>query len=268
MKLAFSTIGCPEWGWDDIISAASDLGYDGIEVRGIRNEIVVTEIPQFSADHVATTRATLRRLGLAIPCLASGSVVGLAQGREAMLSEARATIDTASALRASYVRVMCENTAAPQNPVDANLVKAALIELGSYAAARSVEVLLETNGYYADSLRLAALFEEIEAPGLGILWDVHHPCRFFGEAPGMTAARIGKWVKYVHIKDSIDDAGQIRYKMLGQGNLPISEFIGTLNDIGYDGWYTLEWVRRWDMSLEEPGIVFAHYVGYMKEMEI
>ena len=35
MKLAFSTLGCPGWMWRDILSAAADLGYDGIEMRGL-----------------------------------------------------------------------------------------------------------------------------------------------------------------------------------------------------------------------------------------
>ena len=39
MKLAFSTIGCPSWSYDEVVSTASDLGYDGFEVRGIGGEI-------------------------------------------------------------------------------------------------------------------------------------------------------------------------------------------------------------------------------------
>jgi sugar phosphate isomerase/epimerase len=53
--------------------------------------------------------------------------------------------------------------------------------------------------------------------------------------------------------------------MLGEGTLPIKDFIAALVDIGYDGWYTLEWIQRWGMTLEEPGIAFAHYIGYMLE---
>ena len=37
-----------------------------------------------------------------------------------------------------------------------------------------------------------------------------------------------------------------------------------LKDGGYDGFYSLEWVKRWDTTLEEPGIVFAHFANYMR----
>lgn len=267
MKLAFSTLGCPEWGWDDVISAASDLGYDGVEIRGLSNELYAPAIPEFSAHHIGETRERLSRLGLSIPCLASACVFGAEAGYHSALAEGKAYIDTAKALGAEFVRVMCEGTAAPEKNVDTTLVKKALVELGCHAADRNVTILLETNGWYADSERLANLFLEVESPGLGILWDVHHPYRFFGEEPRQTMSRIGKWIRYIHIKDSIIENGSVRYKMLGEGTLPIKDFIAALNDIGYDGWYTLEWVRRWDMTLEEPAIAFAHFIGYMRELK-
>ena len=35
MNLSFSTLGCPNWTWREIIAAAVDLRYNGIELRGI-----------------------------------------------------------------------------------------------------------------------------------------------------------------------------------------------------------------------------------------
>ena len=32
MKLAFSTVGCPDFQWSEIYSMAKDLGFDGIEI--------------------------------------------------------------------------------------------------------------------------------------------------------------------------------------------------------------------------------------------
>ena len=45
------------------------------------------------------------------------------------------------------------------------------------------------------------------------------------------------------------------------------EQIELLLQKGYDGYFSLEWVKRWDLTLEEPGIVFAHYVNYMRKLE-
>ena len=50
MKLCFSTIGCPDWRLQEIVSAAKDLGYDAIEVRGLGGEIYAPAAPEFTTD--------------------------------------------------------------------------------------------------------------------------------------------------------------------------------------------------------------------------
>ena len=39
MKIAFSTLGCPDFDWPDIYSMAKDLGFDGIEMRGLGDDL-------------------------------------------------------------------------------------------------------------------------------------------------------------------------------------------------------------------------------------
>lgn len=34
MKIAFSTLGCPDFSWTDIYPMAKDFHFDGIEIRG------------------------------------------------------------------------------------------------------------------------------------------------------------------------------------------------------------------------------------------
>ena len=48
------------------------------------------------------------------------------------------------------------------------------------------------------------------------------------------------------------------------GDLPLEQIIETTQKAGYEGFYSLEWLKRWDVTLEEPGIVLAHYVSYMR----
>ena len=48
MKIAFSTVGCPEWSWNDIYIMAKDLGYNGIELRGLENEMNLLKARPFT----------------------------------------------------------------------------------------------------------------------------------------------------------------------------------------------------------------------------
>ena len=48
MKIAFSALGCPNWSWNDTIAAVKDLGYDGVEIRGIEHQMY---LPQSAATY-------------------------------------------------------------------------------------------------------------------------------------------------------------------------------------------------------------------------
>jgi fatty-acyl-CoA synthase len=72
VKISFSTLACPEYSWSDIYSMAKDIGFDGIEIRGLGNEIFAVNAQPFSENKISDTIKTLERLNLEIPCLSSG----------------------------------------------------------------------------------------------------------------------------------------------------------------------------------------------------
>jgi len=76
MKLAFSTIGCPNWTFDEIFAAAKDLGYNAVEVRGLGHEIYVPKIKEFSDFYIDSTMQRLANAGLTVSMFTSDAVVG------------------------------------------------------------------------------------------------------------------------------------------------------------------------------------------------
>ncbi|MEF9852645.1 MAG: hypothetical protein RR787_01525 [Hydrogenoanaerobacterium sp.] len=66
MKIAFSTLGCPGWSWDEIFATAKDLGFDGIEIRGVGSEIYAPKIKQFLPQNLDNTMQRLKNGGLQI----------------------------------------------------------------------------------------------------------------------------------------------------------------------------------------------------------
>jgi len=72
MKIAFSTLGCPDFNWSDIYSMAKDLGFDGIEIRGLGTNIFSDKAQPFTENQLPETIKKLSKLHLDIPCLSSG----------------------------------------------------------------------------------------------------------------------------------------------------------------------------------------------------
>lgn len=261
MKTAFSTLGCPQWSFSEILSTAVDLGFDGVEFRGVEREIYVPHVKEFTED-ILKTKEKLKSLNIEAAVFTSGAV--LSDGEET-LKEAYDYINTASKFGCPYVRVLADRNPAPEGEIKEEILIQNLINAADYAAEKKISLLIETNGVYCDSDRILNLIQKVDKSNLFIIWDIHHTYRFAGELPHHTVKKIGHLIKHVHLKDSISENGKIVYKLLGDGNVPITDAIKCLKHIGYKGFLCLEWVKRWAADIAEPGIAFPAFIYYIKE---
>lgn len=113
---------------------------------------------------------------------------------------------------------------------------------------------------------MLAFLDRAGSDNCGVLWDVHHTVRFGSESPVETFAALGTYVKHVHLKDSVMRGSRVEYRMMGYGDVPVADAVTLLDRAGFDGFFSLEWVKRWNPDLQEPGIVFAHYKNYMDSL--
>ena len=263
MKISFSTVGCPGWSFGEIVSAARDLGYDGIEIRGVGSELFAPRTHPFSPDGLPATARMLRGASLAIPALDSSCCLGCGDyhNNEA---EGKAYIDLAAKLGAACVRVMISPHPQPE-PADEDAAARMAAALCDYAG-KEVAVLVETNGIFCDTKKLGGFVRSVSRANLGVLWDVHHPLRFGGESVEESFSNIGGFVRHVHLKDSVMKDGAVEYRMAGHGDVPVPDALKLLRGAGYAGYLSLEWVKRWNADLEEPGIVFAHFADYIRRL--
>jgi sugar phosphate isomerase/epimerase len=268
MKLAFSTLACPDWTWGEIQATAVDLGYDGIELRGLNREYFLPDSPLFSAENLELTKKHLEKLRIQISSLTTGSLLQIEdqEKREGYIKEAIAYIKLAAALGVKYVRVLGDIHPEPGVEVQDQLVRDALVELGDCAIDHRVYVLIETNGAYTDSRRLSRLLEEVSHPAVGVLWDCHHTYRFGKESFQETWGILKEHIKYLHLKDSVVEDGKIRYRLFGEGDLPLTELLMILQE-EYQGWLSLEWVKAWEPELEEPSLAIPHFIDAFHRLQ-
>lgn len=268
MKLSFSTLGCPDWTFGEMFAVTSDLGYDGIEIRGIADEIYAPKIPELQPQNIDSTLARLKKTGLEIPILTSGVYLADNPDPEAAEFEVKDYIMLANRMGVKNVRVLGEKGPEPEGTDQLETVKKKYKELCRFAAEFGTDLLIETNGILADSTLMKSFMESVDEPNMGIIWDIHHTVRFFGEKTADTVEKIGKWIKHVHVKDSVRGRnGAITYMLTGYGDIPVDEAYSALSNIGYDGYYSYEWVKRWSRELAEPGVAFYKYVSYMRGLE-
>ena len=260
MKLAFSTLGCPEWSLEQIFEAARTNGYEGVELRFYNGSL---DLLKALADFPGGPRAFRRqfeRVGLEICCLDTSVTLA---APESSLTEGEQMIELALTLGAPYVRVFGGEAAPGESPTD-HLKRASqhLARLGRRAAQRGLKVLVETHDAFPTGAQVASLLQAAGGQGAGALWDLHHPVRM-GESPAQTARLIGAQTHHVHVKDGKPEGG---YTLLGEGDIPLRELAAELHHAGYRGYLSLEWEKAWHPELAEPEVAFPHAARYLSSM--
>ena len=108
---------------------AKDFGFDGIEIRGLGNEIFSVNAQPFKEENLPKTIEKLRSLGLEIPCLTSGACLKFKDKSDAVKEEITAYAELAGKLGASYIRVLGDLEPAPGGEVDDEYVADCLRQL-------------------------------------------------------------------------------------------------------------------------------------------
>ena len=264
MKISFSTLACPDYEWSDIYSMAKDLGFDGIEIRGLGDDIFAVKARPFTEGQISKTVKKLSEIGIEIPCLSSGCCLKDKNNLDEVISEISSYINLAVKLKTPFIRILGDREPMPVDEVDDSYVAEVLVKLADIAKDKGVTLLVETNGVYADTKHLKALLDKVDRIEVAALWDMHHPYRYANENPDETVENLGAYIKYCHVKDSVMVDGKAEYKLMGEGDMPLSEMFEALGKIGYEGYVSLEWVKRWAKNIFSAGVVFPQYADFMK----
>jgi len=267
MKISFSTLGCPEWDLEKIIRSAAKMGYEGIEFRGLLEDLDISRRQEFTAN-LNKTKKLLADYGLSVSGIsisARFAVVDPDEKRE-QFDETRRNMALAADLGAPIVRIyggriprgFTHETIMP-------IIVQNLREIGDEAEDYGVTLALETHDDWVDTSLCAKLMREVNHKRVRILWDLHHPYRMRGEKPEETYKNIGQYAVSVHIKDSIVENNKVKYVLLGEGDVPIKEMLELLIKGGYNGYAIVEWEKRWHPELLDPEIVFPQYLHKIRE---
>lgn len=266
--LAFSTLGCPAWSWKTILQSAAASGYVALELRGVAGEMDLPKVPEFIGSRLAETKRDLAALGLQVSDLGASARMHEKDPvvRAQQFDEGRRFIDLAQAMGVKYVRMFGDKfpEGEPRDEVMKRVIDG-FREMAAYAKPAGVTVLIESHGDFTRSADLEHIITSVASPQFALLWDAHHSFVAAKEQPAETFAKIGKWTRHTHLKDSKPEGADRRYVLLGAGDVPVKEQVRVLAAAGYKGLYCFEWEKKWHPEIEEPEVAFPHYAKTMAE---
>jgi sugar phosphate isomerase/epimerase len=266
--LSLSTLACPDWTLAQIIEACATTGVTGIDFRGFGAEIDITRLRDFTLD-LDLTRAELARHNLQLPCF-STSVTLISpspQRWQEMLDEAHRYATLAARIGTPFLRIF-GGAALHGMTRDQTLAMANrhLRQIVKICRMHHTQPVLETHDDWSTSHAVRELLHEFDPSEAGVLWDLEHTCRA-GEAPGETAHALKRWIRHVHVKDSIIEDGKRIPKLLGEGDLPLNDFLKALRATDYQGWFCLETERRWHPEIAPaPEVSIPQFARFMNSV--
>ena len=257
MNICFSTLGCCDRDMNSIISLARQYGMNAVELRGIGGTLNNGEIPDFSGENILNTKNKLLKNGVAPLVIGTSCRFHNPEEYESALDEGKTGMRIARGLGAKYVRVFGDKFVGNRSVCTERII-AGLSALCAYDA--EVGVLLEVHGECNTVEALSPIIEVLSAyPNFGILWDVHHSHKSYGEGWREFYRFIRPYVKHVHIKDYSDERKALT--LIGDGSIPLEEIVRALVADGYDGYFSLEWEKKWKPELPDIECALDSFVA-------
>ena len=263
MKLSFSTKGWQRLGWQRLYELARDVKLSGMEIHDPFDPVMSDRV--LDTQNVPVSRRQLQEAGLQVACV--DLPVDLANYTGDFLAKLDRTITVAVNMRTSHIRIHTlaesENGKVPEAMI--TLLAAALQK----AEKANVTLLLETAGMFSDTNLLKNTLDTYASDNLAALWDMHNTYFIAGETAQKTIENLGAYVRHVHIKDAVVNGteGSHQYCLVGSGTLPAEDMMRALRSVNYDGFVSLEWNPDWLPDIDDPEIIFSHFVHVMSRFD-
>jgi sugar phosphate isomerase/epimerase len=262
LKLAFSTLGCPDWELSKIAEAAQVYGFDGIELRAIAGELDLLNRLEFQKREVATTRQWLTDQGLSICCLDTSCRFDSPDENErsTQIEVAIKYAELAAALGAPLIRVFPDsiNEGSTREKTRDHIAES-LREV-AIRAQQGVSVGLETHGDFARGSIAAEIVGMANHPNVKLIWDVANSLAA-GDSIEIAARDVAPFLAHVHLRDAQPVDGEQHWLpvLAGRGEVSFHEVVNALTSLNYDGYISFEWEKYWHPEIEEPEVALPDF---------
>jgi sugar phosphate isomerase/epimerase len=268
MRMAFSTLACPDWTMPQIVKIASSCGYDGIELRFVQGEDSLYKLAPFAGNALAQTRRALSENGLKICCVDTSCRFHSPDPNERSrwIAEGERMAVLTAELGSPAIRVFGDQI---QPGADRESTRAwiaeSIHELDRRIEPTGVEVWLETHGDFASAAETNAILNQSKSDRVGVIWDATNCWLESGETPQQGATGMRNAIRHVHIKDLRKSGESWEPVLNGEGSFPLEELRLALHDIGFDGYVSFEWEKKWHPQIRAAEVALPHFACWFRE---
>jgi sugar phosphate isomerase/epimerase len=269
MKLAFSTLGCPDWDLPRIVVAAREWGYDAVELRALGGSLDLLGRDEFSKRQIEKTRADLKSEGIAICCVDTSCTFHSPDpsDRAAQVQLALAHAELAAQLGAPIIRVFPDRIQPGAQREETRDWIVSCLQETAERMPRDVDVALETHGDFARAESAVEIATLANHPKVKLIWDVANSVAA-GDTVRDAARTVQPYLAHIHLRDAkpVDGAEHWLPVLAGSGRVSFSETLATIRELNYDGYISFEWEKYWHPEIEEPEIALPDFSNAIRNL--
>ena len=247
-------------GFEDTLKKVKALGLDGIQLDVVSGE---NDFRTFDSDRLKVFNGLMDKYSLQVSALCGdlgGHGIMEREENKTKIPDMMKIIDLANTLNVNVVTTHIGTVPSNPNEERYDIMCNAARTLGTYAKERNVTLAIETGPETPETLK--SFIEDAACGGLGVNLDPANLAMVTDvEAPHAVRV-LGKHIVHTHAKDGImlkktepriiydffayggiEDLRLGEYFLetpLGRGSVLWDEYIKALNDVGFDGYLTIE----------------------------
>jgi len=251
-----------------IVNIASSCGYDAIELRFVEEEDSLYKLAAFSGSGLVETKRLLTENGLRICCVDTSCRFHFpdVSERSPWIAEGERMADLAAELESPAIRVFGDQIQPSADRASTRAwIAESIRELDQRIQQIGVEVWLETHGDFASAPETNAILNESNSARVGVIWDPANCWLDSGETPQQGADGMRRAIRHVHVKDLRKAGDKWEPVLNGDGTFPLEELRLALHSIGFDGYASYEWERKWHSQIPPADAALPHFARWFRE---
>lgn len=250
MKLGFSTQNVSAKSFIELCNIASEYGFSGFEIYDMKSEIKLHDDSILKKGSVADSKRKLLNRHISVPAVTFPHKVGGKQDFSDELMEY-----TEAAFAASIPNVIIS----AENGFDMDALGKHLEKPLKFAEKHRMSILFETVGELANTEKLIEIINIFATGAIGAAWNVRETYFRAGESAEKTIQTLGAYISYVRMGDEKNG----KRVLIGDGELPVKDFLSALKSLDYGGFICAEW----NDEIADPDIVLTHFENYITGFE-
>ena len=249
MKLAFSTRNVSRSSFAGLCRLACDYGMNGFEIWDAVSERKSHSDSVLRSEMISEGRIILRNNSVEVCALSYPEPIESDQATGNALVQ---YVDMAALAGIENVIVHVDSIP------DARSLYSKYSEAVRRAERQNVGILFETTGPLSKTQNLLDIINVFESAAIGASWNIRSTFFDGEESAETTIKTLGAYIRYVRIGDRNGESDVL----IGEGTLPVDDFLRALRSLNYEGFFTVDW----NDEVTDADIVLTHFENYISRI--